>query len=178
MQPPSNSTHTHAALTSIHYLLPCPLQPLVPFLQDNIETSVTVATSFHERAQAQQIVLTLKQIFERFVFFNFDIHSKFTFKGDDAQFATLRGPSTRQLRKASFTHTFFIDDRAWITILLGTQHAFGNSNGAPSSLQAGELHLQFHLVCSAHIARIFFVRYCFRQMIQGLMCLSIKYVLC
>lgn len=70
----------------------------------------------------------------------------FSFEGDDAHFATLIGPVTQQLRSTSFVHTVFINDHTWMTILLGTQHAFRNGRGELTPLPAGELHLQFHLV--------------------------------
>ena len=117
-------------------------------MQDSFQTSVMVEASFPEQSQAEHLVLTLRQIFDRSAFFNFDIRSKFMFEGDDAHLSTLSGPVTRQLRPNSFIHTIFIDNHTWITILLGTQHAFRNDRGDLPPLPAGELHLQFHMVCS------------------------------
>ena len=117
-------------------------------LQDTFETNVSIEAPFSDQSQAQSLVMTLRQIFQRSAFFNFDICSKFMFEGDDAHLATLSGPTTRQLRPSSFIHTIFIDDHTWITILLGTQHAFRDRRGELPPLPAGELHLQFHLVDS------------------------------
>lgn len=107
---------------------------------------MTVKASFPEQSQAQNVVLTLRKIFARSVFFNFDIQLTFTFEGDDSHLAALIGPVTQQLRSTSFIHTVFINDRTWMTLLLGTQHAFRNERGELPPLPAGELHLQFYLV--------------------------------